>query len=444
MRVSITEIGRSLQRLFGGKAEQVARETGFVERESKMSGGATLQTWVMGCVQHPAVTYNLLAQVAGDLGIEVSPQALQERLGPAAVAFFQRMFQHAAETLRQQVRLDLQLLSAFRAIFLIDSSGLSLPDNQALEFPASGGSGPKARLKLSVVWEVLTGHLELAKAGAARPSDAKFTDYLAQLPPQTLVLCDLGFFKLDTLVSIAGKLAYFITRLDIKCTLFHPDSGPDFEWQVYLRNLPPETTEVDLAVRVGQCHQLPSRFLAFRLTQEQAEQRRRRSAEQARKHGKRLKKAAAEWLNWSLYLTNVPRTWLSAAQVALVYRLRWQIELLFKLWKSQAQLDHIAGEQRPRILCEMYAKLIGLVLFQYLTAPVRWVEAAGRELSPTKAWQTFQRHARDLSQALGQRADLPAELTDLYERWSIFGLKDRRRSRLSTAAQLGLLAPATG
>jgi len=42
-------------------------------------------------------------------------------------------------------------------------------------------------------------------------------------------------------------------------------------------------------------------------------------------------------------LTNVPRRMLSARQVALVYRLRWQIELLFKEWKSYANLHEFAS-----------------------------------------------------------------------------------------------------
>jgi hypothetical protein len=42
-------------------------------------------------------------------------------------------------------------------------------------------------------------------------------------------------------------------------------------------------------------------------------------------------------------LTNVPRRVLTARQVAETYRLRWQIELVFKEWKSFANLHEFAS-----------------------------------------------------------------------------------------------------
>ncbi|MBM4459914.1 MAG: transposase, partial [Chloroflexi bacterium] len=63
-----------------------------------------------------------------------------------------------------------------------------------------------------------------------------------------------------------------------------------------------------------------------------------------------------------------PRTLLSAEQVALLYPVRWQVELVFKLWKSEFALDRVAGYRRERVLCELYAKLIAAVLLCFLTA----------------------------------------------------------------------------
>ena len=94
---------------------------------------------------------------------------------------------------------------------------------------------------------------------------------------------------------------------------------------------------------------------------------------------------------------------LTFRQVVLIYTLRWQIELLFRLWKSEAQLDRVAGRLRERVLCEIYAKLIGMVVFHYLTAPFRWAE---RELSPVKALQTLRRHVVKIAQATGSLPNL--------------------------------------
>jgi hypothetical protein len=128
---------------------------------------------------------------------------------------------------------------------------------------------------------------------------------------------------------------------------------------------------------------------------------------------------------------------LTMRQVVLIYTLRWQIELLFKLWKSEGQLDRVAGKRRERVLCEVYAKLIGMVIFHYLTAPVRWAE---RELSLVKALQIFRRYVDEMALALDNLPDLCNLLDKLTSRWQRFALKDKRRKRLSTCRQIELAA----
>ena len=63
-----------------------------------------------------------------------------------------------------------------------------------------------------------------------------------------------------------------------------------------------------------------------------------------------------------MLITNVPSTRLSFDEALVLYAARWQIELLFKLWKSHAKLG-ISRSQKPwRILCEIYAKLLAVLV----------------------------------------------------------------------------------
>jgi hypothetical protein len=138
-------------------------------------------------------------------------------------------------------------------------------------------------------------------------------------------------------------------------------------------------------------------------------------------------------LSWSLYITNVPPELLSLEEAVRLYRVRWQIELIFKVWKSEAQLDRVAGRRRPRILCELYAKLIGVVITHVLSAPCRWPK---RELSLTKAYQCLQRLALRLAHSLKNLTELTDVLTLLQARWAQFALKDKRKTRLSSLEEL--------
>ena len=92
-------------------------------------------------------------------------------------------------------------------------------------------------------------------------------------------------------------------------------------------------------------------------------------------------------------------------------------------------MAQVRGQQSGRVLCELYAKLIGLAVFGYLSAPVRW---AATELSPVKAWQVWQRQIARVAQALRSGKGLTTILAQLYQRWQQFGGKEQRADRPSS------------
>ena len=61
-------------------------------------------------------------------------------------------------------------------------------------------------------------------------------------------------------------------------------------------------------------------------------------------------------------MTNVPRPILTARQVTDVYRLRWQVELLFKEWKSYANLHKFSSACAPLVEGLIWASLCAAAL----------------------------------------------------------------------------------
>ncbi len=78
--------------------------------------------------------------------------------------------------------------------------------------------------------------------------------------------------------------------------------------------------------------------------------------------------------NWALPITDVPRQRLSLGEALVLMRERWQMELLYKLWKQDGQVDEWHTDNPWRILCEVYAKLIGLLLQHWLIVLYAWQE----------------------------------------------------------------------
>src|SRR5256885_14438934 len=93
-----------------------------------------------------------------------------------------------------------------------------------------------------------------------------------------------------------------------------------------------------------------SRMVAVKVSQQVADERRRRLKDKARRNGQTVKQAALELAAWSIYVTNVEQEKLELKEVYALARARWQIELIFKLWKSQGQIDEWRSKKGWRIL----------------------------------------------------------------------------------------------
>ena len=144
------------------------------------------------------------------------------------------------------------------------------------------------------------------------------------------------------------------------------------------------------------------RLVCQRLPPAVAAERRRKAKANAQKDGRRGSPSQRylQLLDWAIFITNVRETQLSIAQVILVYRLRWQIELIFKLWKSRAHLRQIGNWRAARVLCQLYARLIGLLLFHW---SISTHFTTCKSLSLPKAFGLFKYHVPKLVASIANR-----------------------------------------
>jgi hypothetical protein len=202
-----------------------------------------------------------------------------------------------------------------------------------------------------------------------------------------------------------------------------------FDLVAFLRSLTEE--QVEFQAIIGSRVKQEVRVLVQRLPPEQVAERRRRAKKRRRKAGKTASSRLLALQEWQLFITNIPPQQLSFPQVLLAYRVRWQIELVFKLWKSQAKLASIGNWRQERVLCQLYARLIAVLLFHRLTAPLRF--SSHFELSHPKAFRLVQRHALTLIQAIADGwHTLPAVFERLENDFIRFAFKDKRTKSPST------------
>ena len=440
MKLSIEQVERETAKFTGNEIEAIARETKFVQRESSLTGQMFFQALTFGFLEKDDLSLNDLAQVCADLGIKITAQGLDQRITDQAVEFMQRMFWRAIDRFKNQIPLPLSILQQFAGIYLTDSSVIPLPVSMAEDYPGCGGNGPKASLKVQLVFEFLLGNLTHIGLRPGRDPDQSYRDYVQVLPEGALSITDLGYFVLDAIKAIMyERNSYFLSRLSPHVGLLTPEGQP-FDLLKQLQQSPRVPTEFSVLLGKQARHRLPCRLIALPVPQEVGDRRRQKALKKARCQKKGIREEVLALMDWTIFVTNVPPEMLSIPQIALLYGVRWQIELVFKLWKSHCGLRRIAGFRRERILVELYGKLIGVVLTHFLVAPLRMPEAplSNREISSVKVRKIFQRFARDLNRYLGDPLKFRAALTAMLSQIERFGFKEKRKKVPNTCHALAL------
>jgi hypothetical protein len=180
-------------------------------------------------------------------------------------------------------------------------------------------------------------------------------------------------------------------------------------------------------------------LVAVRAPQEVVDQRRRQLRKHARDKGKTVGKRRLAWCAWTVFITNVPADRLSVAEVLTLARARWQIELLFKLWKSHGTID-VSRSQKPyRVLCDVYAKLLAMVVQHWLFLVNLWNYP---DRSLVKAAKTIRRRAMELASSFRRRNRLIAVIRDIGQ--CITGCRMNRRKQYPNTYQLLLDASLLG
>jgi len=432
---------KEIEKYFNQTAEEKGKETKFIERKRKVSASLFLQALIWTVYREGKISLGQLAATmqALELECDVSEQALDERFNKEAKEFLQTMFVEALKQSLPEQEKQTNILSTFKAVYLIDSSTVSLPDILKEEFTGCGGDGAESSVKMYLLLNYLTGRYQAIELRDGKKADQNMGEqFLREKPTQALWIFDLGFFKLDFLQAIVELGSYFLSRLQSQVVISVINSNAKrevFDLDTFLKYAPKDRVfelEIYLSNR-----KFSTRLICSAVNTEVAATRRRKAKEKAQTKGRTPSQKYLARCDWSLYITNAPAEQLPTSTIATVYRVRWQIELVFKLAKSQANLDHISSKKPHRVMCEFYAKLIALLLFERLVEIIPCNSKLS--ISPVKAW----RRLSLLLLVWGRQIRQSCSLVCLLEIISFLSHRSKSSSKLkhpSTLQRLDLAA----
>ena len=358
----------------------LARETQWLERTARK---ITPDHWVTAAlllISQPQLSLTVLAVLLGLLSSQtVSKQAVAERLDAAAPRFLKAVLGAALGAVLKGPKVALPRAAwPFARILVQDSTTVKLNEKVAAVYP--GGANQHGRtpgvLRVQAVFDLLSQcWLHFALSPYVHNDQKASPTLLPLIQKNDLVLRDLGYFAVRVLEQIGQRGAFFLSRFYFRTAVFDLQGRP-----INLLALLRRTGRLDQWVLLGAKEKLRVRLVALPAPPAVANERRRKARAhlQNRCH---LSKAYLALQNWTLFVTNVPATTLSATHVLDLYQQRWQIEIIFKGWKSHFHLEAVAHSTTAALLeVAIYDKLLCITLTHPLTTPALVAAAPGESV----------------------------------------------------------------
>ncbi|MBI3243459.1 MAG: IS4 family transposase [Chloroflexi bacterium] len=353
-----------------------------------MTGSGFAQALVFGFLSNPASTRAELNQAAATAGMDMSTQGFDQRFNAKAVVFLDTLLQAVLEQVVTGITGTASLLSRFSGVYVMDSSMVNLPPALAAVWQGNN-SVDDAAVKVAVQWDVQAGSLGLWLSGG-RVHDQRTGVGATILPPGSLRLADLGFFNLERFQDDLSRQVDFFSRYKLGTSLF-TRAGQALDLAALLRRQ--GTRPLDLPILLG-AHRLTCRLMALPVSAEVKGKRRARLRQTARRKQQPVSAAALALAGWTLYVTSLPAERLALSEAPILGMTRWQIERLFKLWKSSGLLDEWRSHDPWRVWSEFYGKLLALLVQHWLLLVSAW-QRLDRSLH--RAVQVIRKHAFHLA-----------------------------------------------
>lgn len=366
--------------------------------------------------------------------VRVRKQSLYERFNSKAVAFLKHLLEEQLK-LKWSCQLPWKNLERFTEVLIEDSVRFQLPDHLKDSYPGNGGGASQAGAHLQFEFDLKSGNVKTLSLHHAKYQDQKAArDQVDRISKNSLIIRDLGYFVMDVLELIQKKGAFFISRLRPKTAVYELSEGRYIRLDMV--SLYAEITKSKMPYLEKQVYmgpkKIPVRLLVESLPETIVEERLRKAKKQAVKKGRSISREYKASLRLNLFITNVPQEDLAIEQVHQLYRLRWQVELVFKTWKGYFKFHKFKKMQLHRLECYLYASLLFILSgweLYYRFAGLIWQESRVliSKMKFAKAWiQSKPKWRQLLSDGRSQMEDF---IKDIRSECLDFLIQESRKDR---------------
>jgi hypothetical protein len=253
----------------------------------------------------------------------------------------------------------------FSRVMIADSCKFALPQKFEKDYPAHSGNHAKSLMNIQYSFDLKHGNWEVLELAKATENDLAYTKRtLEHIHQGDLYIRDLGYVSHAYLIKIVKEKAFFINRLH---PLWNPvlcDTGKAINWvSLYEKMKQTKTAHLETMITIGTGQNaFNCRLITVSVPEEVWAERIRKAQIRAKSVGYQLTDEYKQRCRFSLFITNTSDEILKTTEIMQLYRLRWQIELVFKTWKSLLNIHKVKAVKKERFECHLTAKFIWILI----------------------------------------------------------------------------------
>lgn len=326
--------------------------------------------------------------------VAISKQAIDRRFSPASTSFVKELLK---ETISAQVSsiIEPAELDMFQTVRIKDSTTFDIHPSLADVFEGfgkGGGKCSKAGVSIQLEFDIKVGKVfDIDLQSAVSKDSVDAVSKKEDIKEKDLIIRDLGYYSDKMIEHFIEKKAFFISKLyhNVSVRLNQEDEKICFR-ALYRKIKAIGVTCLDLNVYIGK-KKHPVRLIAELVPEHIYEQRVTQRNKENKSTGYNTSDEFKARARFNLHICNIPSTDCSWETILKLYRVRWQIELVFKIWKSLMHIDVIPKMKKERFLTSLYLKLLWIFINWHIISNCRnqFYQTEKRLLSFFKCFQTL-------------------------------------------------------
>jgi hypothetical protein len=298
-------------------------------------------------------------------GLKIAKQSIDGRFTGEAVAFVLDVLKEVLE--RQLSRVFCaDFLPQFNQVCIKDSTKFNVANRLSDHFKGSGGGAKTSQACVCIQYEydACSGKiLDLKVTKGTRNDATDATETKERISATNLIIRDLGYYNLSVLIGFANEGAFFISRLNASTLIYNLGQTDNLEFTaLYAQMKKQKLTSCEKQVLVGKNEHAELRLIVQIVSEDVYEKRVRKANIRNKENGHTTSDDYKARCRFNLFITNITAENISLEEITLLYRLRWQVELMFKSWKSICAIHKLQPMKYERFACLLFAKLILIVV----------------------------------------------------------------------------------